>query len=159
MQLISVFDDLRYDRADLDMVTGPMRRYVALKLAPLGFTQVSGSVIENSAEDVRVRIPKIHALGASPFDAARYLARRPQDYVLLTPTQAACQLIDGCSLNDAVERIKTLIAKHPINLGKIEDHLDRSEKHQRFSGAIGHLLFVQRQAVGSEPLRHRRALR
>ncbi|WP_068109118.1 hypothetical protein [Tropicimonas marinistellae] len=159
LRLISVFDDLTYDRADLDMLTGPMRRHAVAKLAQLGFRQVSGSVIDNRADDVRVLIPKIHALGASPFDAARYLVRRPQDYVLLTPTQVACQMIDTYPCEEAVDRIKVLIGKHPINLFKIMDHLEPKEAHRTFRDAIGHLKFVQRKAIEAEPLRRRRALR
>ncbi|MEM8789080.1 MAG: hypothetical protein AAGE76_12540 [Pseudomonadota bacterium] len=41
LKLISVFDDLKYDRADIDILSGPMRERVRLKLAPLGFRQVS----------------------------------------------------------------------------------------------------------------------
>ena len=158
LRLISVFDDLTYDRADLDILSGPMRRHAVTKLAQLGFKQISGTTIENRTDDIRVLIPKIHAQGASPFDAARYLARRPQDYVLLTPTQAACQIIDSYPCEEAVARITILIRKHPINLLKIADHLEHKESHRIFSGAIGHLKFVQRAAIESEPLRGRRAL-
>lgn len=159
LRLISVFDDLRYDRSDLDMLTGPMRRHAVAKLAPLGFRHVSGTVIENRTDDIRVVIPKIHSLGASPFDAARYLERRPQDYILLTPTQAACQMIDTYPCEEAVDRIKALIVEQPINLFKILDHLERKEPHQVFRRAIGHLRFVQRTAIEAEPLRRRRPLR
>lgn len=158
LRLISVFDDLTYDRADMDMLTGHMRRHAVTKLAQLGFKQISGTMIENRSEDLRVLIPKIHALGASPFDAVRYVDRRPQDYVLLTPTQAACQMIDSYPCEKAVERIKLLIRKHPINLLKITDHLEHKDAHKVFGGAIGHLKFVQRKAIESEPLRGRRAL-
>jgi hypothetical protein len=113
--LISVFDDLRYDRADPDMISPPMRRRAIERLAPLGFRQVSGSVLENRAEDVRVVFPRFRALGASPFHAARDAGRREQDYLVLTPTQAACALVDAYPVEEAVERIKALIAKHPIN--------------------------------------------
>ncbi|SNS98665.1 hypothetical protein [Tropicimonas sediminicola] len=159
LRLISVFDDLKYDRADLDMLTGPMRRRAVRGLEPLGFRQVSGAVIENRSADVRVVMPKQHSLGASPFDAARYLSRRSRDYVLLTPTQVACQFIDSYPVEDAVERIRVLVAKHPINLLKIADHLEHNDRHATFRPAIGHLKFVQREAVEAEPLRSRRALR
>ncbi len=71
LRLISVFDDLRYDHADLDMLSAPMRRRALSKLEPTGFAQISGTVIENAAEDIRIHMPKFRALGASPFDALR----------------------------------------------------------------------------------------
>lgn len=158
LRLISVFDDLKYDRADMDILSGPMRRRVLEKLAPLGFKQVSGTVIENKQEDIRMLLPKFRALGASPFHATHDTERRAQDYFVLTPTQAACQLIDNYSHEEAVERIKELIIKHPINLYRLMDYLERNDIHQGFRPAIGHLKFVQREAVESEPLRSRRAL-
>ncbi|WP_171126013.1 MULTISPECIES: hypothetical protein [unclassified Ruegeria] len=88
--LLSVFDDLKYDRADVDMVSPAMRKHVVGKLGPLGFHQTSGTVLEHAEADMRVHIPKFHALGAPPFDIARYTEKRPQDYCLLTPTQVAC---------------------------------------------------------------------
>ncbi|MEM6303254.1 MAG: hypothetical protein AAF744_00945 [Pseudomonadota bacterium] len=159
LRLISIFDDLRYDRADMDMVSGPMRRRVAERLAPMGFRQVSGSVMENPHADVRVILPKFRALGASPFDATRDTPRRRQDYFALTPTQVACQFIDHFDHAGAVEKIKELIVKHPINLLRIMDFLDKEPAHEAFRAAIGHLTLVQREAVQSAPLKTRRALR
>jgi hypothetical protein len=159
LRLISVFDDLKYDRADLDMMTAAMRRHALKRLGPLGFRQLSGSVIENRAEDIRVLLPKFRALGASPFDATRYTGRRAQDYFVLTPTQAAARIIDAYPTGEAVERIKTLVVKHPINLYRLLDYLERKPEHQAFRGELGYLKFVQREAVEREPLRSRRALR
>ena len=158
LNLISVFDELRYDRSDGDYLSPAMRDHAVRKLQGLGFSQISGTVIENRAEDVRILIPKFHALGASPFDATRYTAKRPQDFYLLTPTQTACRFIDRFDTEEAVERVKALIARHPINVLKIDDYLEDKPAHRAFRDAIGHLKYVQRMAVESEPLRERRGL-
>ncbi|MCH2068334.1 MAG: hypothetical protein MK208_13945 [Shimia sp.] len=158
-QILSVFDDLRFDRSDADIMAGPMRNHIALKLSAFGFRQVSGHVIENAHHDLRMIIPKFRALGESPFDAIRYTPRRPQDFYILTPTQAACQIIDTYSREEAQDRILTLIQKHPINIYRILDFMDRSDKHMAFRPVLGHLKFVQRKAIRSEPLCRRRALR
>lgn len=159
LQLISIFDDLKYDRADLDMVAGPMRRRALEKLKPLGFVQISGSVFENKADDVRCILPKFRALGASPFHATRDTSRRPQDYFILTPTQAACQIIDTHPLNKTVELLEALVIKHPVNLLRIFDYLEANAAHEAFREAIGHLTRIQREAASKEPLKTRRALR
>ncbi len=156
--LLSVFDDLKYDRADVDMISPAMRKHVAGKLGPLGFRQTSGTVLEHAEADMRVHIPKFHALGASPFDIARYTEKRSQDYCLLTPTQVACQYVDHCELDDAVQRIEALIMKHPINLLKLADYLEGKPKHRAFRGVLGHIKLKQRIAVESEPLCRRRSL-
>ena len=158
-RLISVFDDLRYDRADMDMMAAPMRRYLVRRFAPLGFRQTSGSVLENHALDIRLIFPKFRALGASPFDATRDTPRRAQDYYLLTPTQAACQMVLHYPVDEAVDRIKQLVVRQPINLLRLMDYLEQMQEHQDFLRAIGHLKYVQRKAVETEPLRDRRALR
>ncbi|MCV6596535.1 MAG: hypothetical protein OIF40_05550 [Mangrovicoccus sp.] len=158
LNLISVFDELRYDRADGDFLSTAMRAYGARKLKPLGFRQVSGAVIENRERDVRVLMPKFHALGASPFDAARYTEKRPQDFYLLTPTQTACQFVDHYDTEEAVERIKALIIRHPANLLRLFDFLEDKPAHHRVKEAIGHLKYVQRQAIETEPLKGRRGL-
>ena len=156
--LISVFDELRYDRADGDFLSPAMRNHTVKKLKPLGFRQSSGTVIENRADDVRIIMPKFHAQGASPFDAVRYAPKRAQDFYLLTPTQTACQFIDAYETADAVERIKQLIATQPINVQRIFDFLEDKPAHQRFADAVGHLKLVQREAITSEPLKRRRGL-
>ncbi len=158
LRLLSVFDDLKYDRADVDMVSPAMRKHVVGKLGPLGFQQTSGTVLEHAEADIRVHIPKFHALGASPFDIARYTQKRPQDYCLLTPTQVACQFVDSYELDDAVQRIEVLIAKHPINLLKLADYLEGKPKHRAFREVLGHIKRQQRIAVESEPLCRRRSL-
>ncbi|WP_419740922.1 hypothetical protein [Ruegeria sp.] len=156
--LLSVFDDLKYDRADVDMISPAMRRHVVGKLGPLGFRQTSGTVLEHAEADMRVHIPKFHALGASPFDIARYTEKRPQDFCLLTPTQVACQYVDHYALDDAVQRIEALIAKHPINLLKLADYLEGKPKHRAFREVLGHIKLKQRIAVEAEPLCRRRSL-
>jgi len=157
-RLFSVFDDLKYDRADADMLSPAMRRHAIGRLALAGFRQRSGSVLEHRGADSRVLIPKAHALGASPFDVTRYTPKRPQDFYLLTPTQTACQIIDAYPLEEAVDRMKRLIATQPINLLKLADYLEKTPTHQDVLQAIGHLKYVQREAIASEPLCRRRAL-
>ncbi|WP_171229114.1 hypothetical protein [Ruegeria sp. HKCCA4008] len=156
--LLSVFDDLKYDRADVDMISPAMRKHVVSKLGPLGFRQISGTVLEHVKADMRVHIPKFHALGASPFDITRYTDKRAQDYCLLTPTQVACQFIDHYVLDEAVQRIEALVEKHPINLLKLADYLEGKPKHRAFREVLGHIKLKQRIAVESEPLCRRRSL-
>ncbi len=156
--LLSVFDDLKYDRADVDMISPAMRKHVVGKLGPLGFRQTSGTVLEHAEADMRVHIPKFHALGASPFDITRYTEKSLQDYCLLTPTQVACQYVDHYGLDDAVQRIEALIAKHPINLLKLADYLEGKPKHRAFREVLGHIKLKQRIAVEAEPLCRRRSL-
>ena len=157
--ILSIFDDLRYDRSDVDILSPSMRRYIAKLLASQGFKQKSGSVFQDKARDIRCIIPKTHALGASPFDITRYSPKREQDYYILTPTQTACQFVDRCSLEEAVEKIGALVAKHPINLLKLQDYLEDKEKHKEFLAAIPHIRYLQRIAVESEPLKRLRSLK
>ena len=94
LRLISIFDDLKYDRADIDMISPAMRNYAVTKLGQFGFKQTSGNMLQHEEASIRCLIPKFHALGASPFDITRYTKRGDQDFYILTPTQTACQYID-----------------------------------------------------------------
>ncbi|MEM7740290.1 MAG: hypothetical protein AAF225_05770 [Pseudomonadota bacterium] len=158
LRLLSVFDDLTYDRADADLLTPGMRSHLARTLKALGFRQKSGNLFVHGKAEERCLLPKSHALGASPFDILRYTDRKARDYVALTPTQTACQFIDAYPLEEAVERTKALINRHPINLFRLMDYLERKPKHEAFQEAIGHLRFVQREAAESGALRRLRPL-
>lgn len=158
LRIISVFDELRYDRADMDVLSGPMREHAVKMLAPLGFKQVTGSSFLHAETGIRILMPKAHALGGSPFDIARYTPRGQWDYYLLTPTQTACMMIDAYSKMKALERIKGLIKTQPINILRISDYFEDKPAHDDFADTIGHLKFVQREAIEAEPLCRRRAL-
>ncbi len=158
-RIISVFDDLRFDRADMDMLTGPMRAYAVAKLAPFGVEQVRGHVLEQRDLNIRMHLSRFRALGASPFDAARETTRRDQDYYILTPTQTACYFIDAYAFHDAIDQIAGLVVKHPVNLLRISDFWTLESRNKEILPAIGHLKLIQRKAVESDPLCRRRALR
>ncbi|MEL7231264.1 MAG: hypothetical protein AAGJ85_01975 [Pseudomonadota bacterium] len=158
LRLISVFDDTSYDRADADMLSPPMRQYLAKVLAKNGFKQSSGTVFLNKALGVKCIVPKAHALGASPFDVTRFTPRGEKDFYALTPTQTACFFIDNYGLQDAVDRVADLIQRQPINILKISDYLDRSPAHRDFMSAIEQLREIQKEAVADDKLRFMRAL-
>ncbi|MEM1376304.1 MAG: hypothetical protein AAGG69_02840, partial [Pseudomonadota bacterium] len=157
--LLSIFDDLKYDRSDADIMSPPMRKHAAQQLTGIGFKQEAGTKFFYASEDTRCVIPKNHALGGSPFDATRYTPKREQDFFLLTPTQTACAIIDGYDVGQAYERLTELIKRQPINLYRIADYMERKPDHEAFRPRLGDLKTVQRIAVETEPLRTRRALR
>ena len=152
LKLISVFDDISYDRADLDVLTNSMRSYAINELKNSGFRQISGTVLENNKVDIRCIIPKFHALGTSPFDALRYAQKRQQDFFLVTPTQAACQIIDKCPPANFLERIHSLIHSQPVNLLRIWDFLENKPRHINFKSEIGNLIDLQSRVTKIPPL-------
>lgn len=156
--ILSVFDDVKYDRADIDILSPAMRKHAIDKLKAIGFKQVSGTVLSHAESALRFLIPKFHVLGASPFDIARDLRLGPQDFLILTPTQTACQFVDRYPLDEAITQIKALIETQPVNLFRLMDYLERKPTHEAFLDAIGHLKYTQRVAVEAEPLCRRRAL-
>lgn len=157
--IISIFDDLKYDRSDIDMLSGAMRRHLIERLGRLGFKQTSGRIIEHKPKDIRCIMPKWHAQGSSPFDIRRYTPKREQDYYVLTPTQTAAFFVESESdLEEAVIHILNLIKHQPINLYRIKDYLEDNERHQNFHEAIPFIREQQKKWILTEPLRRRRAL-
>ncbi|MEM7523359.1 MAG: hypothetical protein AAF360_06315 [Pseudomonadota bacterium] len=157
--VFSVFDDLKYDRSDADIISPPMRRHAIEKLKPFGFKQKSGSILHNQRDGVSCYIPKPQVLGASPFDIARYEERGPEDYFIMTPTQTACQFINKYALEVALERMVSLVQFQPININRIFDYMDRRGTHKEIASRLHEVAAVQREAIKSEPLCRRRALR
>ena len=158
LKILSIFDDIRYDRADLDVITGPMREHAIRKLRNFGFIQINGSILENAHRNLRIIIPKSHTLGASPFDATRYTKKRDQDLYMLTPTQAACQIIDQCYPCDAVDRIKNLIACQPINILRILDFLERKPAHAIYRENVRMFRDFQKEVITNGSPKHQRPL-
>ncbi|MEO0679552.1 MAG: hypothetical protein AAF192_03955 [Pseudomonadota bacterium] len=158
LRLISVFDDLRYDRADADILSVAMRRHAVQALARAGFRQTSGSVLTRAADGARCLMPKFHALGASPFDAMRYTPRREADFCLLTPTQTAAALIDAYAPDQAAARIAELMESQPVNLYRLLDFLESKPDHDAFRRAFRSLEARQAELIAAGPLSRRRAL-
>jgi hypothetical protein len=158
LNIISVFDELRYDRADADIVSPAMRMHVVKRLQALGFKQKSGSVIIHKESDTCCLIPKAHAIGASPFHITDYTPKRAHDFYVLTPTQTACQLINHYSLELALEHLKNLIQVQPINILRLSDYLESSGVQQEYLDIIGHLKYLQREALASPALKKLRPL-
>jgi len=157
--IISIFDDLHYDRSDVDIISPAMRRYLLKKLKLLNFKQKTGNTFECLNKNIRCVIPKIHALGTSPFDVTLYTHKRTQDFYILTPTQTACLITMCCPIEEAVKTISNLIKSQPININRMQDYLEQSTNDEEFLTAIPHLRYVQGIAVKSEPLSNMRALK
>ena len=149
--IISIFDELNYDRSDADMVSPAMRMHIVKKLGNIGFKQKTGNILENKQYDIRCIIPKSHALGASPFHITDYTKKREQDFFVLTPTQSACQFIQHFPVETAIEHIHRLIKTQPINLKRLTDYLemDSESTYASFLEAIGHLKYLQRTEMES----------
>jgi len=156
--IISVFDDTRFDRSDIDLLSPSMRRHVLNQLTALGFKQVSGRVLHHAEDDIRCIMPKPSVLAASPFHITHYERKRPEDYYVLTSTQTACLMIDLHPLEQALEAIIDLQQSQPINVNKIEDYLDYSNRHKEFLPAIPHLRYQQRIAIEKHRLARQKPL-
>ncbi len=158
LNIISIFDELRYDRSDADLLSPAMRMHLVKKLKTFGFKQKSGRILKHSKTQTHCHIPSSHALGASPFHITDSCPKGDKDFYALTPTQTACQFIQHYPVEEALERIKHLIASQPINIYRLSDYLEYEEKYSDFMQAIGHLKYVQRVALESSKLKSFRSL-
>jgi|GEM_PF-1810625 len=152
VNMISVFDDVRFDRSDIDNLSPGMYRYISKCLKELGFKQDSGRTFSHNEFDIRCEIPKSRVQGSSPFHVLDYTPKREQDFYILTPTQVAGVMISRLPHADAVPLLVDLVEHHPINLFKLKDHLDSSQNHQDFLNVVAHLKYKQREAASKQPL-------
>ena len=83
LNIISIFDELRYDRSDIDMLSPGMRQHITNKLKTIGFKQKSAKLLISEDKKFRCHLPMNHALGSSPFHATDYLGKKDGDYFVL----------------------------------------------------------------------------
>lgn len=159
LRLFSVFDDLKYDRSDADIMAPPMRRHAIDMLHAMGFWQKTGSVLLHKTQNIRCLFPKPQILGASPLDITAYSNRESDDYYILTPTQTACMIISAFSAETACDKLVNLVQKQPININRIFDYLQRRSDHKIIAKSLGLVKAAQDKAITEEPLCRRRALR
>ncbi len=158
LNVLSVFDDIKYDRSDIDILSPAMRHYAAKFLKNQGFRQKSGQCFISRDCEEKLWMPKPSVLGASPFDITRYIKRDVSDAIILTPTQTAAFLFDRLELKDAVSEIAVLIEQQPINLLKLRDHIPRYGDRERYTQAFPYLRFCQRKAIERPHMRFKRSL-
>lgn len=155
---VSVFDDVHYDRADVDMLTPAMRKYVTTCLTDFGCKLKSGTNIIHKNLGITFILPKPSVLGASPFDITKHFPRNEGDIYIFTPTQAAAYLFDHIELETAVKCMSEMIKEQPINLLKLEDTIGKQSKRESYLQAMGHLTYCQRHVVEQPGMRFKRSL-
>lgn len=158
IHVLSVFDDIKYDRSDIDILSPAMRRYTAKFLKNQGYHQKSGQCFASKNGPHKLWMPKPSVLGASPFDITRYISREENDAYILTPTQTAAYLLDTLTLDTAVKEIALLIEQQPINLLKLRDHIPKYSDRNRYAEAFPYLRYCQRQVIENPRMRFKRSL-
>ena len=107
-RIISVFDDVRYDRSDIDLLTTSMRKHIINLLKSLDCSLKRGNQLI-APNGTSLWMPKPSVLGASCFDITRYTPREIRDIYILTPTQTAAYWFEHSDLDVAVEGIEAML--------------------------------------------------
>ncbi len=157
LRIISVFDDVRYDRSDLDLLSPAMRQHIVKQLKQLGCKQARGQQLISPNGNV-LWMPKPSVLGSSTFDIGKYTKRAEHDIYILTPTQAAAYWLDNGELEPAVEAIANMIKQQPCNLRKIEDHIGSNPKRKAYIQAMPYLRKVLRESQEQPEMKFKRSL-
>lgn len=158
INVLSVFDDVLYDRSDIDILSPAMRHFAAKFLKHQGYKQINGQCFSSQDRKEKLWMPKPSVLAASPFDIARYVKRSEGDALILTPTQTAALLLDSLKLDKAVEAIVLLIEQQPINLLKLHDHIPEYHQRNAYVEAFPYLRYCQRKVVENPKMRFKRSL-
>ncbi len=156
-QIISLFDDVRYDRSDIDILSTSMRKHIGLILKSLGCIHKAGNRYI-SPVGLSLWMPKPSVLGASSFDATRYTPRQPGDIYILTPTQAVAYWLDHASLEEAVPAIVDMMRSQPCNLRKLEDQINKNSQRNTYLQAMPYLRRELRLSQEDPKLKFKRSL-
>lgn len=143
LKVISIYDHYKYDRSDLDTLSGPQRKYLESKIQDYEPKVKSGRVIELKKINQSLNYPKPNILGGSPFDTLRYEKKSSEKVFVLSPTQAACYFLTLENIEDSKDFLKRLLKKQPVNLKKIADHArtetDFSERYNELKSFMQEL--------------------
>lgn len=156
--VISVFDDIQYDRSDIDILGPGMRRYVSQFLTTLDCKARSGRCIVHRDSGVKFWLPRPSVLAASPFDITRYQPRDAGDIYILTPTQTAAYFFQQIDFDWAIIAIGEMIKSQPVNLLKLEDTLQHQRERSYYAPVLRHLLNCQKLWVKHNKMKFKRSL-
>ncbi|MGK0499408.1 MAG: hypothetical protein ACJAYG_001045 [Oceanicoccus sp.] len=158
IRVISVFDDVKYDRSDIDLLVPAMRKYVSQFLNNLGYKAKSGKCIVHRDSDIKCWLPKPSVLAASPFDITRYQARDLNDIYILTPTQTAAYYFQQLDFDLAIMAIGKMIKTQPVNILKLLDTLNSPQERRYYGPVLRYLLDCQQQVVSKPGVKFKRSL-
>ncbi len=151
---ISIFDHTHYDRSDIDLLSAPQRKYIEKKLKKFGYKFKTGRLLISKDNLLKFRIPKQSIISANPFDIIRNEKRDEGDFLILTPTQAACLIITKESNSEAIlKNLKLLIEKQPINLKKILDNSRFEKTKEIFVEIYPELVKFQKEIIENSNLK------
>ena len=154
----SVFEDVKYDRSDIDILGPGMRRYVTNFLTTLDCKTRSGRCIVHRHSGLNCWLPKPSVLAASPFDITRYRPREPKDIYILTPTQTAAYLFQHLDFDLAIIAIFEMIKTQPVNLLKLQDTLQHHHERHYYAPVLRYLLDCPQPGVPPGRMKFKRSL-
>lgn len=158
-QAVSIFDHIRYDRSDYDMLSPPQRKYLLKLLLDNSGRQITGRKV--AFEDgTTITFPRANAMSPSPGDVLEELSQDEGHFLVLTPTQLAYALIK--ELHDEPEllmsELNKLITAQPINLYKVQDYAESEGMKSFLRKNLESLKAAQETITTSEPMKNRRHL-
>ena len=120
LKMIVIYEHHRYDISDYDSLNTPQREHLEAKVAQYNPIRESGRKTDLTELGLSLVYPKPGILGGSSFDVLRYEEKNESFVFVLTPTQAACYFLTLQDEKLSKKLLKQQVAKHPINLKKIE---------------------------------------
>ena len=149
IKIVSIFDHIRFDRSDVELLSKEQREYIFHKARGDGFVWKSGRILKNKESRVEIVFPKQNILGANPIDILRYEKTSGDRVFVLTPTQAACYFLT-LGEESFVQNTKRLLERMPINIKKVIDSLGRTTEASIFSKHLSQIQAWQDETLAKE---------
>lgn len=122
--MITIFDSLRYERNDYDVLSAPQRNYVGAVLEKNGHRHVTGNSFKNLKTGQTLRFIITKTLGVSPLNELNY-QYNDQDIFIVTPGTYFLFLVEKLSTDDKQDSVRAelmdLVSHHPVNLEQLLD--------------------------------------
>lgn len=145
---LAVFDDIRFENYDCDLIGSEARRLIHHALQLLGFQRRSGHLYAHPS-GVLARIPKPSiTLGTNPVDAVHRVSSA-DSVILVTPTQLLLLALDrpDFSVEEAVDELQSLLRLCPANLPKVVQWTRARGRSKRLRNIYPLLCEAQHEAI------------
>lgn len=156
LPLVTLYDDNHFVRNDYDVLSLGQRNYLINFFKQQGFKQKSGRLLTDGSAQLHLPRPNSN-LATSAFDS-QFCHNDEVNYHCVTPTQFAEVLFHTATdVDDALNKVKSLIEVCPYNIEWLRDISYRSEIEQITIDTFAELTEFQKQVV-AEKFKMKKAL-
>jgi len=119
--IITIFDSVKYDRSDQELLSASQRNHIGNVLEENGHKRLTGNSYQNITTKQVMRFTTPKTLGVSPLNELQYNFNQ-EDIFIVTPGTYFLFLVmkfNELQKENILQEIMQLISTHPVNLDQL----------------------------------------